>query len=219
MHAVALHEGYPMNFVEHAVQLVCEAVETISAAEVADVYALSFFISDLDDDPRYPILQLGYNTETQARAASHGYQGHSVGAVPAEVKWNYAFWLQNSVALTGETGTESRELLEQELVKAGLMYSDEDEESDFDACTPLAEAITADFVSKCITIAQGVHRSGVIARKFGRPVPIIIHELEYYDEIAVQTAAGNPPGLSHEFTEWVMGMYADGKSDNPQGVS
>jgi len=34
-----------------------------------------------------------------------------------------------------------------------------------------------------------------------------VHELEYYDEIAVQTAAANPPGVAGEFEDWIASMY------------
>ena len=38
------------------------ALANIDKSTIRDIYALSFFIYDKDDDPRYPILQLGYNT-------------------------------------------------------------------------------------------------------------------------------------------------------------
>jgi len=41
--------------------------------------------------------------------------------------------------------------------------------------------------------------------KFGQSVPIIVHELEYYDQIAEQTRKANPPGLTLEFEAWVRG--------------
>ncbi|MEV7438623.1 hypothetical protein [Streptomyces griseoviridis] len=34
-------------------------------------------------------------------------------------------------------------------------------------------------------------------------MPVIVHELEYYEAIARQTEAANPPGLADEFTSWV----------------
>ncbi|MET8206232.1 hypothetical protein ABZT51_09325 [Streptomyces sp. NPDC005373] len=37
----------------------------------------------------------------------------------------------------------------------------------------------------------------------GRTVPVIVHELEYYEAIVLQTEAANPPGLADEFTSWV----------------
>jgi hypothetical protein len=34
-------------------------------------------------------------------------------------------------------------------------------------------------------------------------VPVLIHELEYYEQIARQTEAANPPGLADDFAAWV----------------
>lgn len=45
--------------------------------------------------------------------------------------------------------------------------------------------------------------TGIIERSIGRTVPVIVHELEYYEAIARQTEAANPPGLADEFTSWV----------------
>lgn len=40
-------------------------------------------------------------------------------------------------------------------------------------------------------------------RLFGAPLPILIHELEYYDAIAEQTERANPPGVADAFARWV----------------
>ncbi|MFJ4960698.1 hypothetical protein ACIQCR_34880 [Streptomyces sp. NPDC093249] len=52
-------------------------------------------------------------------------------------------------------------------------------------------------------IVLRAHTTGIIARSIGRTVPVIVHELEYYEAIARQTEAANPPGLAGEFTSWV----------------
>lgn len=52
-------------------------------------------------------------------------------------------------------------------------------------------------------LARALHATGVINDSLGRPVPVIIHELEYYEQIAQRTEAANPPGLTNEFTSWV----------------
>jgi hypothetical protein len=45
-----------------------------------------------------------------------------------------------------------------------------------------------------------------LSSKFGKAIPVIIHELEYYDQIAHQTSAANPNGIAEEFVEW---FYSD----------
>ena len=66
--------------------------------------------------------------------------------------------------------------------------------------------ITAYFVDACVRIAQALHENGVIEQYFSRPIPILVHELEYYDEIAIQTRLANPPGLAKEFEDWIANM-------------
>jgi hypothetical protein len=53
-----------------------------------------------------------------------------------------------------------------------------------------------------VGVVQDLHRSGEVVRLFGRPVPVLIHELEYYDQIARQNEAANPPGLVDAFARW-----------------
>ena len=69
----------------------------------------------------------------------------------------------------------------------------------------LGEQITERFVELCVQVSRALHDEGSITGKFGRPVPIIVHELEYYDQIAEQTCRANPPGLTSEFEDWVSG--------------
>jgi hypothetical protein len=177
------------------------ALANIDTSIIPDIYALSFFIFDLDDDPRHPILQLGYNTLTHLKDRPPS------ASDAEEAKWNYAFWLQNELTFIGEPGTEGGQLLEELLKARGLWYSDDDEEADFDRCMRVGSDITAYFVDACIRIARALHENGVIEQRFSRPIPIIVHGLEYYDQIAVQTRSANPPGLAQEFENWIADMY------------
>jgi len=187
------------DFEKFACTEISNALARIDAAAVPDIYALSFFVDDVDGDPRYPWLQLGYNTRAQVAASIP-----PAASDAAEAKWNFAFWLQNELAFIGEPGTEGRQLLERALKAEGLWYTDEEEAGDFERCMLVADRITAYFVDACVRIAQALHASGAIAERFGHPVPIIVHELEYYDQIAIQTQAANPPGLAQEFVDWVV---------------
>jgi hypothetical protein len=177
------------------------ALAGIDASIIPDIYALSFFTFDLDGDPRRPILQLGYNTLTRLKESTPSASGVD------EATWNYAFWLQNELAFIGLPETEAGQLLEELLKARGLWYSDEDEEADFDRCMRIGSSITAYFVDACVRIARALHENGVIEQRFARPIPIIVHELEYYDEIAMRTRSANPPGLAQEFENWIASMY------------
>ena len=52
----------------------------------------------------------------------------------------------------------------------------------------------------------GLTRKGDIERLFARSIPVLIHELECYDEIASQNLAANPAGVVPEdFVDWCRG--------------
>jgi hypothetical protein len=44
------------------------------------------------------------------------------------------------------------------------------------------------------------------AALFGKTIPVIVHELEYYDQIADQTLKANPPSAADEFAAWVRSL-------------
>ncbi|MGV9269507.1 hypothetical protein ACWDRR_33140 [Kitasatospora sp. NPDC003701] len=85
-----------MIFQDHLRALAERTISSISAAEAMDIYVISFFIDNEDDDPRQPTLTIGYNTETQVNRPD--YQVID----PAAARWNYAFWLQNQLAVIGD---------------------------------------------------------------------------------------------------------------------
>lgn len=197
------------DFEKFAYKDIFEELADIDTEITPDIYVLSFYVFDLDDDPRRPVLQLGYNTcarLAECTPAKGQAPGWPVASSAQEAKWNFAFWLQNELKFIGEPESEGGQLLEAILKARGLWYSDEDEEADYDRCEKIASEITTYFVSACVRIAQALHASGVIEQRFSGPVPIVVHELEYYDQIALQTRLANPPGLAKEFEDWIASM-------------
>ncbi|CAM5515709.1 hypothetical protein STENM223S_03189 [Streptomyces tendae] len=61
----------------------------------------------------------------------------------------------------------------------------------------------ANFNQAFVQLARGLHDDGVITTIIGKPVPVVLHEMEYYEAIAHRTEAANPPGLTDNFTVWV----------------
>ena len=173
----------------------------------ADVYALSFYRWALDDDPRMSVLSVGYNTDAR-RLSCTPTPGQPakwpIASDPGEAKWNYAFWLQEEgeVCVIGESD-EDEMACRAWIESRGWMYTDNEYEEDFEYAEAMADQITAGFVELCVSVAKRLHDEGVISTKFGRPVPIIVHELEYSDAIAEATDRANPLGVSAEFTRWV----------------
>jgi hypothetical protein len=149
----------------------------------SDVYAVSFFVYDKNDDPTMPTLTVGYNTiEQMHNESSRGFTTFG------EAKWNYAFWLQNKEYLFGHDDITTN------LVREWVAAQD---------LTNVNNAITEAFIDMLIEVSLLLHNKGVIIKVFGKEVPIIIHELEYYEAIASQNRKANPSGAIEEFLQWM----------------
>lgn len=189
-----------MTFDDHLQHLVERALVSIPVADADDIYAVSFLIDNEEDDPRQPTLTVGYNTETQARRSIPDASDQ------AEARWNYAFWIQNELTVVGDlTSDPAGAAARQEWISdLGLWHAEQAGLAGWSsAMGPLAPRIGARFHQICCRLARALHTTGVIERSVGRTVPVIVHELEYYEAIALQTEAANPPGIADEFTSWV----------------
>lgn len=189
-----------MTFQDHLRTLAEQAISSIPAGEAEDIYVISFFIDNERDDPRQPTLTIGYNNETQFQ--------HTIANASdeAEARWNYAFWLQNELTVIGDLtrdpdGATARHRWISEL---GLWYDEPARAEDWTTTVgPMAAKIEANFNQACVHLARDLHNDGVIKSVIGKPVPVVLHELEYYEGIARRTEAANPPGLADDFTAWV----------------
>ncbi|MEV5576374.1 hypothetical protein AB0L06_40625 [Spirillospora sp. NPDC052269] len=191
-----------MTFLEHLHHHATTAIASIPVTEASEIYAISFWIDDEDDDPRRPTLIIGYNTETQVKQTI--LEGHA--SDPAEARWNYAFWLQNQLAVIGDrthdpVGAAAREAWIKEL---GHWYDEPTIEAEWlTTAGPRAQQIETAFNKACCDLSRTLHATGVLTAALGKSVPVLVHELEYYEQIALRTEAANPPGLADAFTSWV----------------
>ncbi|WP_234047100.1 hypothetical protein [Streptomyces adelaidensis] len=86
----------------------------------------------------------------------------------------------------------------------GLWYDEPTDAEDWMATAgPIASQVEANFNQACVSLARHLHDVGVIESTVGRRVPVIVHELEYYEGIARRTEAANPSVLADDFTAWV----------------
>lgn len=155
-----------------------------------DIYAISLLVSDDGDNPSKPTVTLGYNTKSNVKKEKENASSTS------EARWNYAFWLQNEALHfgCGDTANTVKEWVESQ----GFTYHDDiDYEDDDDD-----EEITQAFVDLLVEIVQEIHQEKVLKRKFKKELPILIHELEYYDEIADQNVKANGKWLVRGFAKW-----------------
>lgn len=162
-----------------------------------DIYAISLFVYNENDNPCKPTVTLGYNTETRIKNES------SKASDEQEARWNYAFWLQNDFLQFGleKTAQEIKNWLK---IKQLPFYDDDDQAWDNDETYEETEKITNFFIAELIEIVKEIHESGILSQKFGREIPIIIHELEYYDEIAEQNIKANGRALLKDFVDFCM---------------
>lgn len=197
------------EFEDYAYNKVRDGILDVDDKTSADIYALSFYF-DNEEDPRRPTLMVGYNTNARWHACTPapGQQPKwPVASDSDEAKWNYAFWLQEEgqICVIGDTPEDV--MVREKWVKSlNLWYTDEEEEEDFDRCLKMGEKILEHFINWCAMVAKRLHDDGVITRKFGHPIPIIVHELEYYDRIAEVTRRANPADLAQEFVQWINEM-------------
>lgn len=171
----------------------------IESWEESDIYAISFFVYDDDDDERRPTLTVGYNTESYFRDSI------KIASDAYEARWNFAFWPRNEEYYFGSGA--SADLIQDWICENGYDKLEDLDEPAYDEngrYIGKGPVITQMFVAQLILVSKKLHNEGIIERKFGKPIPIIIHESEYYDAIADETREANPVGVADEFVNWVM---------------
>ena len=169
----------------------------ISSWNTDGIYAISFFI---DTNKAYEyrgysnitLFSVGYNTESDCDGAD----------ALSEKRWNYAFWRQNEEPIIG-FDVEGIELLFDWYRENGIdNIGFEDFNSSYDnkmryigkgpiGCSELLSQITA--------VARKLQTCGFIKDKFGAPIPIIIHDLEYPPYIIEANIEANPNGEADVF--------------------
>lgn len=170
--------------------------------DVSDLYAVSLWVNNTCDNPCEPTVALGYNTEAKFEESLERASGKE------EARWNYAFWLQNREFVFGEG--ETGETVKQWIEGNNLPYFPC---VDYDFTIPdgvdreLLETITREFVDTLVEVVRELHDIGFIESTFGKAIPVIIHELEYYDVIARQNEKANPECAIAEFVQWIDSRY------------
>lgn len=169
--------------------------ETIEKWDVQDIYAVSLFVYDEDDNPSRPTVTLGYNTEQYFQDSIEDASDER------EARWNYAYWPQNEELVfgTGRTRKYVKEWLNQNNFPD---ISDQElENMDLDKIDSFY-FITQKFVEELVSIVQELHSSGFIRNKLKKDIPVLIHELEYYDTIAEQNLHANPADTVADFVRF-----------------
>ena len=171
-------------------QLKESIMQTVASWDEPDIYVVSLYVYDDNDDPCRPTITVGYNTE------SYLNEQLEYASDEEEARWNYAFWLQNDDLVFGVDDTA--DIVRDWIIESGFAYCQ--------ACeTTPAEyesEITKAFVEMLVDIVKELHESGFIKETFGHEIPVLIHELEYYYEIGEQNIRANGTELAGDFAEF-----------------
>lgn len=173
----------------------------ISKWDEDSIYAISFFVYSNEaftykDYRNVSMFAISYNTENDCP-----------GAGPLdEERWNYAFWRQNEIAIIDiDEPNEYTEALYQWYAEQGIenigFEDDEnlyDEDYNYIGKGPVGHY---ELIGIVANVAKKLQENGFIKEHFHKPIPIIIHGLEYawFDIEATQKA--NPNGEADTFLE------------------
>lgn len=159
----------------------------LSAPKAAE--QMEKIISDLNDIPEDVYVLSLYIETNEGEGSAELYLGYNTeencrSSIDGfdfdddEARWNYACWLQNDQPLFGEDN------------RVFIRYA----------------GCGGEF-RLAASAVKLLHKSGVIARIFGKELPVIIHELEYYPEIAEHNITANGKKLvPKEFIEFCGGI-------------
>ncbi|MGW0904094.1 hypothetical protein [Streptomyces sp. NPDC002853] len=208
------------TFRQHMTEMAARALTEFPRESTAEIYAVTFRIDSVDQDPRFPYLAIGYNTETDvAREFAQGG-----GTEPWESRWHYAYFAPSGLDGIRVIGHDpahdpvGAELHRAESVAQGLWYEDEDEKGDEgeDGLSEQeederGEALAEQFHELCVDLARGLHADGRLVGALGRPVPVILYDMFDRDAMFDLTRAANPPELVTEF------LSEDPQGQDPRG--
>ena len=173
----------------------------------SEIYALSFRIWRIDGDERHPYVAIGYNTETQ-------YERETYPEDPGEARWNYALWLLDGFEMLGNIPEDpvGSPLYVDEVKELGIWFDGdhdfltmdlpEEEEDELDARSDL---LRLHFYDAVIDLARHLHADGSLAEIFGRPLPVVVFDMDCPGWEIEATRAANPPEAVADFMAWQQG--------------
>ncbi|MBO5906569.1 MAG: hypothetical protein J6Q85_00250 [Clostridia bacterium] len=182
----------------------------ISSWNEEDIYAISFFLftNEVNEYRGYSNItefSVSYNTERDCNFAEE----------LSEERWNYAYWRQNETPiLVANDNDEGMKVLFNWYKENGIEnigYEDYgtcyDREMRFIGKGPIG---LHELISELTTVARDIQESGFTERKFGKRIPIIIHDLEYPWYIIEACKKANPNGEADMFLK-AMKMFGTGE--------
>ena len=171
-----------------------------------EIYAISFFVYsneafEYKNYENVSMWAISYNTEDDCNGA---------GALDEE-RWNYAFWRQDEIPIIDiDNPNEYTEMLYNWYSANGITnIGEENEDNDYDEdYNYIGKGPVGHYELVCIAskVARNLQADNVIKEHFGKPIPIIVHGLEYawFDIEATKNA--NPNGEADVFLRAMKDM-------------
>lgn len=173
--------------------------DIISSWKEEDIYAISFFVYsneayEYNGYSNVTIFSVSYNTERDCKGAGE----------LSEERWNYAFWRQDETPIfEADNENEGMRILFDWYRENGI---DNIGYEDYNACYDDQMRYIGkgpvgyyELLMEIATVAKKLQESGFIKKKFGAPIPIIIHGLEYPWYVFEATKKANPNGEADIF--------------------
>ncbi len=173
--------------------------DVILAWNEVDIYAVSFFVYsnemlEYKGHSNVTEFYVSYNTENDCAGAGE----------LSEERWNYAFWRQNEISIIeADDENEGMKILfewyeENGVYNIGYENYDScyDDEMRYIGKGPVGYY---ELLSEITAVAKKLQDSGFIKNKFGRSIPLIIHDLEYPWYIIEATKKANSNGEADMF--------------------
>lgn len=175
---------------------------TIDSWDEPDIYAISFFVysNEAFTYKQYQNISqfdVSYNTEQDCEGAPQ----------LSEQRWNYAFWRQDVTMIINPDDEEDegvKQLFkwydENGIVNIGFEDDDSmyDNDGRYIGKGPIGYYELLTIVSN---VARRLQQEGFISNKFGRSIPIIVHDLEYPWYVEEATKNANPNNQADVFLE------------------
>lgn len=162
------------------------------------IYAISFFIYsneayEYQNYSNVTDFSISYNTEEDCNKAKPY----------SEERWNYAFWRQDEVPIIDTYNkNEGAEILFKWYKENGIEnigYVDEDCYDD--NCRYIGKGPVGyyELLTVLAEVAKKLQTEGYIKEKFNKPIPIILHDLEYSWYCIEATKKANHSGEANDF--------------------
>jgi hypothetical protein len=174
-----------------------------------DIYAISFFVYSNEEfkyqgNQNVSEFSIGYNTEKDCNDAPQG----------SEERWNFAYWRHDMIPIIEPSNdNEGIKILFDWYKENGIEnIGYEDYETCYDEkMNYIGKGPIGYYELLCVVsnVAKRIQIENVVNKKFGKRIPISVHDLEYPWYIEQATENANPNGEAVFFLTALRSGYSE----------